>query len=107
MFICGQTRSLGQDELFLSTLSFFSSSSLDGNVPYVNYVKHIGDPYESVGERIFKYHALMSIFPLPSPHVASANMISVKSDPWVIPSLDLVDTWGKVMLLSPNVNYYA
>lgn len=33
-------------------------------------------------------------------------MISVKYDPWVILSPDLVDTWGQVMLLSPaKINY--
>jgi len=33
-------------------------------------------------------------------------MISIKSDPWVIPSPDLVDTWGEVMPLSPvEINY--
>lgn len=84
-------------------LSFFASTSSDGNVPCV---KPTGAPYESVGERIFKDPALMDIFLLTPPHVASFNMISVKSDPWVIPSPDLVDTWGKVMLLSPTeINY--
>jgi len=84
-------------------LSFFSYSSLDGNVPYV---KHTGAPYESVGTGLFKYYALMGISPLPPPHVAFVNMILVKSDPWVIPSLDLVDTWGEVMPLNPTeVNY--
>lgn len=48
----------------------------------------------------------MDIFPLPPPHVASFNMISVNSDHWVIPSHDLVDRWGKVMPLSPaEINY--
>ena len=59
------------------------------------YVKHIA-PGESVGAGIFKDYALMGIFPLPHPHVAFVKMISVKSDPWVIPSPDLVDTWGEV-----------
>lgn len=75
-------------------LSLFASSSLDGNVPNV---KHTGSPYESVGASLFKGSALMGIFPLPPPHVASVNMISVKSDPWVILVPDLVDTWGEVM----------
>ena len=87
----------------IDQLSFFASSSLDGNVPYV---KHSGAPYGSVGEGIFKDSALMGIFPLPPPHAASVNMISVKSDPWVIPAPDLVDSWGEVMPLSPaEVNY--
>ena len=69
-------------------------------------MKHIGAPYESVGAGLFKDLTLMGIFPLPPPHVASVNMISVKFDPWVIPSPDLVDTWGDVMPLSPiEVNY--
>ena len=60
----------------------------------------------TVGVGLFKYFALMGIFPLPPPHVSFVNMISVKSDPWVIPALDLVDTWGEVMLLSPaEVNH--
>jgi len=64
--------------LTVDQISFFASSSSDGNVPYV---KHIGAPYESVGEGIFKDPTLMGIFTLPHPHVSSANMISVKSDP--------------------------
>ena len=34
-------------------------------------------------------------------------MVSVKSDPWVIPSPDLVDTWGEVMPLSPTEANYV
>ena len=49
---------------------------------------------------------MMGIFSLPSPHVTSVNMILVNSDPWVIPSPDLIDTWGGVMPLSPaEINY--
>ena len=80
--------------IIVDQLSFFSSSSSDENVPHV---KHTSTPYESVGERLFKDHALMGIFPLPPPHVAFVNMILVKSGPWVIPSPDLVETWGEVM----------
>jgi len=48
----------------------------------------------------------MGIFSLPSSHVAFVNTISVKFDPWVTPSPDLVDTWGEVMPLSPaEINY--
>lgn len=84
---------------------YFSSSSLDGNVPYV---KHIGDPYESVGAGFFKDPVLMGIFPLPPLHVASVIMISVKYDPWVIPPSDQVDAWGDSMPLSPTeINYVA
>ena len=73
----------------VNQLSFFASSSSDGNVLYI---KHTRDPYESVGAGLFKDFALMEIFPLPPRHVASVNMILVKSDPWVIPTPDLVDT---------------
>lgn len=87
----------------IDELYFFVSSSSYGNV---SYVKHISAPYESMGLGLFKDSALMENFPLPPPHVAYVNMISVKYDPWVIPSLDLVDTWGKVMPLSlAEVNY--
>ena len=71
-----------------------------------SYVKHIGAPYESVRAGLFKDTALMGIFPLPPPHVTFVNMISVQSNPWVIPSPDLVDAWGEVMLLSTaEINY--
>lgn len=85
--------------VIVDQLSFFAYSSLDGNV---SYVKHTGSPYESVGAGIFKDSAFMGIFALPPPHVSSVNMVSVKSNPCVIPSLDLVDTWGEVMHLVPQ-----
>lgn len=88
----------------IDQLSFFASSSFDGNVPYV---KHSGAPFESVGVGLFKDSALMGIFPLPPPHVASINMILVKSDRWVIPAPDLVYAWGDVMLLSPTKFNYV
>ena len=84
-------------------LSFFSSSSSDGNVPYV---KHTGALYESVGVGLSKYPTLMGTFPLPPPHVASVNMMLVKSDPWVIPPRDQVDAFDDGMPLSPTeINY--
>jgi len=84
-------------------LSFFASSSSDGNVLYI---KHTGAPYESVGASLFKYFSLMGSFPLPLPHVASIHVVLVKSDHSVIPSPDLIDTWGEVMPLnSAKVNY--
>lgn len=43
----------------INQLSFFASSSSDGNVPYM---KHSGDPYESVGASLFKDSTLMGIF---------------------------------------------
>ncbi len=84
-------------------MSFFASCSSDGNVLYV---KHNGSPYESVAVGLFKYSSLMGIFSLTPPHVASVNMVSIKSDPCVIPSPACVDTWGKVMPLSTDeINY--
>jgi len=48
----------------------------------------------------------MGIFLLPPPHVASIDIVLVKSDPWVIPSPNLVDTWGEFILLSlAEINY--
>ena len=68
-------------------------------------MKHTSAPYESVGAGLFKDPALMCIFPLPPPHLASVNMISVKSYPWVIPPHQ-VDAWGDVIPLSPaKINY--
>lgn len=59
-----------------------------------------------MGAGLFKDPTLMGIFPLPPPHVASVNMISVKSNPWVIPPVNQVDSWGYVMPLSPSeINY--
>lgn len=84
--------------LMVDQLSFFASSSFEGNVPYV---EHTSIPYDNVGARLFKAHTLMGIFPLPPPNVASVNMISINIDPWVIPPLDLVDSWGDVMPLIP------
>jgi len=66
-------------------LSFFASSSSDGNVPFV---EHITVPYESVGSGLFKDPALMGVFSLPPPNIAPINMISIRSDPWVIPPVD-------------------
>jgi len=56
--------------VIVDQVSFFASSSLDGNVPYV---KHTGAPYESVGAGLFKDSTLMGIFQLPPSHVASVN----------------------------------
>ena len=75
--------------IIVNHLSFFASSSSNGNVPYV---KNTGTAYESVGAKFFGDPTLMGIFPIPPLHVASVNMILVKSDPWVIPSPDLFDT---------------
>lgn len=87
----------------IDQLSFFASSSLDGNV---SYAKNTGAPYESVGAGIFKYFSLMGNFLLPPPHVSSVNMVSVKSNPWVIPSPYIVDTWDEVIpLILAEVNY--
>jgi len=87
----------------VNQLSFFASSFSDGNVPYV---KHYGAPYESVGDGLFKDSSLMGIFPLPPPHVAFVNMVSVKSNSWVIPTPDRINAWGEVLPLRPaEVNY--
>lgn len=84
-------------------LSFFASTSFEGNVPYVD---HTTMPYESAGAGIFKESALMGLFSLPPRNTAQVNMISTSSDPWIIPSPDQVDSFGDVMPLSPvEVNY--
>lgn len=65
--------------------SFFTSSSFDGNVPFV---EHTSIPYESVGAGPFKDLALMGVFSLPHSNIASINMISIYSNPWVLLSID-------------------
>ena len=65
----------------IDQLSFFASSS-EGNIPFV---EHTSKSYESVGARIFKDPALMGVFPLPPPNVTPINMITIRSDPWVLP----------------------
>jgi len=84
-------------------LCFFASSSSDGNVPFV---EHISIPYESVGAGIFKDPTLIGVFSLPPPNFTFVNMISINTDPWVIPPINQVDSWGDIMPLSPtDLNY--
>jgi len=88
--------------VIVDQLSFFASSS-EGNVPFV---EHTSIPYESVGAGLFKDPALMGVFSLPPPNIAPINMISVRSDPCVLPPTDQVESWGDEMLLSPaELNY--
>lgn len=48
----------------------------------------------------------MDVFPLPPPTLASINMISIRSEPWVLPPADQLESWGDTMLLSPaELNY--
>jgi len=85
-------------------LSFFTSSSSDGNMPFV---EHTTVPYEGVGARLFKHLALMGDFLFPPPNITPINMISIRSDPWVVPPIDQVDLWGDVMSLSPTELSYV
>ena len=83
-------------------LSFFSSSS-EGNV---SFVEHTSKSLVSVGAGLFKDPSLMGVFPLPPLNLAPVNMISVRSDPWVLPPLNQEDSWGDMMPLSPTeLNY--
>jgi len=89
--------------IIVDQLSFFTSSSSDGNVPFM---EHTSIPCESVGARLFKYPALMGVFSLPPPNITPINMISVRSDPWVLPPVDQIESWGDEMPLSPaELNY--
>jgi hypothetical protein len=73
----------------------------------------IGDSsggYKGVGIGMFKDSSLMGIFPLPAPdttHIAPMNMISSFTsrslgsfDPWVVPHLEDVDSYGASMPLT-------
>lgn len=83
--------------------SFFTSSSSDGNVPFVEYTFI---PRESVGARLFKDPTLMGVFSLPLSNIAPINMIFVRFDPWVLPPVDQIESWGDEMPLSlAKLNY--
>lgn len=84
-------------------LAFFFSGSSNGNVPYVG---NTNITYESIGVGLLKDSDLMRTFSLPPPHVTSVNIISTSYDSWIIPSLDQVDSFGDVMLLSPAEKAY-
>lgn len=56
----------------IDQLAFFSSGSLNGNVPYMG---NTNIPYESMGAGLFKDSPSMGAFSLPPLHVASVNMI--------------------------------
>lgn len=69
-------------------------------------MEHTSKSLESVGAGLFKDPALMGVFPLPPTNLASVNMISVRSDPWVLPPPNQEDSWGEMMPLSPaELNY--
>lgn len=83
-------------------LSLFTSSS-EGNVPFV---ENTSISFKSVGAGLFKDPALMGVFSLPPPNLASISMILVRSDPWVLPPIDQIESWGEEMSLSPaELNY--
>ena len=84
--------------VIVNLLPFFSFGSLNGNVPYVGNTEI---PYESVGAGLFKDSSLMGTFTLPPPNVTSINMISVSTVPWIIPTLDQIDSFGDSIPLSP------
>ena len=84
-------------------LALFSPDSSTGNVLYVG---NITIAYESVREGLLKYLSLMGIFSLLPPNVSSVNIISSGQDPWIIPTPDQIDTFGKVMMLSPIEHMY-
>lgn len=84
-------------------ITFFSSSSSNGNMPYVG---NTDIPYESIRAGLFKDSAFMGKFSLPPPNVASINMISTSHNPWIVPHLDQVDSFGNVIPLSPLEQAY-
>lgn len=45
-------------------------------------------------------------FSLSPPNIAHVNMISIHSDPWVLPPIDRIESWGDVMSLNlAELNY--
>ena len=70
------------------------------------FVEHTSIPLDSVGAGLFKDPALMGVFSLPPPNLTSISMISVRSDPWVLPPIAQIESWGEEMPLSPTeLNY--
>lgn len=63
-------------------------------------------PYDSAGACIFKDSALTINFSLPPPNITLINMISLPTDPWIIPTPDQIDSFGDSMLLSPLEHAY-
>ena len=84
-------------------LSLFSSSSSNNNIPYMENTEI---PCEIVGAGLFKDSTLMGTFTLPPPNVHSVNMILDSTDPWIIPTIDQLYSFGNTMTLSPfEINY--
>lgn len=84
--------------IIVDQMSFYSSSSLNGSVPYVG---NIEIPYEGVGLCLFKDSYLMGTFTLPPQNFHSVNEISVYVDPWIIPTTNQIDSFGDATPLSP------
>lgn len=69
-------------------------------------MEHTSKSCENVGARLFKDPTLTGVFPLPPPNITPINMISVRSDPWVLPPTNHIESWDDMMLLSPaELNY--
>jgi hypothetical protein len=80
------------------------------NVPLVRNSHPIT---ELIGAGLFKDPCLMGVFPPPIPDafVAPINMISsvgtFMGDPWILPNLAEVETYGDTMSLSPFERTYS
>jgi len=59
-----------------------------------------------MGAGLFKDSSLIGTFSLPPPHLILINTISTSKDPSIIPTLDQIDSFGDVMLLSPLEQAY-
>lgn len=84
--------------VIIDQLSFFFFGSSNGNVRYVGNDEI---PYENVGVGLFKDSSLMRTFSLQPPNAILINMILVSIYPWIIPTLDEIDSFGDSMTLSP------
>ena len=101
----GKIISIDQLDYCTPTIRFDTTS----NVPLVN--SHAVP--ELIGEGLFKDPCLMGAFPPPVPDalVAPINMISSigtsMGDPWILPDLTIVETYGDSMPLSSAEKAYS
>lgn len=71
----------------------------------MTFVEHTFIPYESVGGGIFKDPAHMGVSP-PPPKIAPISMTFVRSNLWVLPPANQVESWGNFIPLIPtDLNY--
>ena len=102
----GKIVSIDQLDYYTPNVCFDTTA----NVPLVSNSHQVP---ELIRAGLFKDPCLMGVFPPPVPYafIAPINMISfvgtLMCDPWVLPNLTKVETFGDAMLLSPTEMTYS